>query len=190
MLISPRFSDRDWKGLSFTREEDWARGVEIFADRIRGRFLKIVESIEQLPFAGFAVLALDCLLVETLQQFRAGLDESPRGHNEAFFVEFLRSTGLGQSFVGRMPNLFYRQVRCGLLHQAEVKGSSRVVITGPLVRLAADGKGVIVNRRKFHGELVRTFDHYVTTLLNGSDTTLRQNFRRKMDYISQVPRTS
>jgi hypothetical protein len=44
----------------------------VLEDRLNARFVDAAEAIDQQDFAGFAVLALDCLLIETLQQFKAG----------------------------------------------------------------------------------------------------------------------
>lgn len=194
MRISPRYYDADWTALDLKTEKGWERGIEILEDRIRGRFLDMIGRIESAKFAGFAILALDCLLAETLQQFRDGLPESPsgRGANEAFFVRFLRTSRFRQFFDKHMASMFYKQIRCGILHQAEVKENSRVVTESdaPLVGLTDDGRGLVVNRRLFHQELVACFDDYVKDLRRTSNHRLRQKFKTKMDHISRVPAAS
>jgi hypothetical protein len=195
MRISPRYSDDDWKALDLAKEEGWQKGIDILEDRIRGRFLDMIARIQSAEFAGFAILALDCLLAETMQQFRDGLSESPsgRGANERFFVKFLRSTRFGRFFDDdQKAIMFYKQIRCGILHQAEVKASSLVVIDphAPLVRLTDDGKGLVINRWLFHQELAACFDEYVRDLRKQQNAALRQAFKTKMDYICRVPASS
>ncbi len=84
MYISPRYRVSDWKTLNLTTQSDWRRAVRILEDRLNARFFDAVEAIDQQDFAGFAVLALDCLLIETLQQFKEGADETPRRKGEQY----------------------------------------------------------------------------------------------------------
>jgi hypothetical protein len=177
----------NWRALQFHNEEDWNTGIEIFEDRIRGRFLKHIERIQGYEFAGFAVLALDCLLIEALMQFRAGT-EATQGKVATSFSRFLTETSFRDYFDPKTADLFYQQIRNGILHQAEVKATSLVRIDAnlDLVKLTEDKTGLIINRNKFHQQLVKVFEEYVTDLRNPSQGELRANFRKKMDYICRV----
>ena len=88
--------------------------------------------------------------------------------------------------------MFYKQIRCGILHQAEVKENSRVVIDSntPLAQTTQNGRGLVINRRLFHQELVASYDDYLADLRRPSNTRLRQRFRKKMDHICRVPAAS
>jgi len=190
MEISPRYNARNWTSLTFSAEEDWQKAVDIFEDRIRGRFLDIIACIESHAYAGFAVLALDCLLIETLQQFREGKHETPSGQAKQYFVRFLTQTSFGDFFSEETAVMFYKQFRCGILHQAEVKATSLVRRRQvPLVDFTDDRQGLIINRELFHRQLVIEFEHYVGQLRenNPLSKVMRQNFRKKMDYICRVP---
>lgn len=188
MRISPRYTVEDWKALDFSTEEGWQKAIEIFEDRIRGRFLKLISHIERCTYAGFAVLALDCLLIETLQQFRKGVPRTPSQQYDAFFVCFLTKTSFGSYFDEEMAKMFYKQIRCGILHQAEVEGNSRVLIREdiPLVKYTDDRKGLIINRKLFHQQLMREFEAYIARLREKSNQELRNRFKTKMDYICRV----
>jgi len=189
MKISPCYRAEDWIGLTFTTEQDWQKGVAIFVDRIQGRFLDEVACIEKNEFAGFAVLALDCLLIETLQQFREGVKETPARQAKNYFVRFLTQTSFNQWFDKDTACMFYKQIRCGILHQAETKGTSRVVIRSgvPLAGKTPDGQGLVINRRLFHAQLKKGFQEYANNLREGTDKELRKKFRRKMSYICNLP---
>lgn len=186
MQISPRFKASDWTSLDLTQESGWVKAAEIFEDRINGRFLEMVERIEDVKFSGFAALALDCLLIETLQQFIEGVDETPRGKAKQYFQKFLTSTHFGGGFDATTAAMFYEQFRCGILHQAEIKGSSKVWKVGRVAQFSADRKGLIVNHKTLHSKLRGAFADYVTELRRGSDPTLRDNFKKKMDFICRV----
>jgi hypothetical protein len=188
MHISPRFTVRDWERLTFETEQDWQTGIGIFEDRIRGRFLKFVDIIGKCEYSGFAVLALDCLLIETLQQFREGKDETPPGRSGCYFVHFLTETSFRCWFDECKATEFYKKIRCGILHQAEVKGNSRVRIDQdtPLLAWTEGKRGVIVNRKLFHEQLVRVFEEYLCRLRDPSNGEERSKFKKKMDYICRV----
>jgi len=182
MRISPKYTAEDWHRLTFTTEADWQVAVDIFRERIRERFLAPIRRIEKCDYAGFAVVALDCLLIEMLQQFREGSNRTPAGESKTFFVKFLTETSFGDYFDKRKAELFYRQIRCGILHQAELRGSSKVLIDDdlPLVKYSDDNKGLIVNRQLFHEQLVRVFEAYVADLLQPVNGDVRERFIKKM----------
>ncbi len=74
--------------------------------------------------------------------------------------------------------------RNGILHQAEIKGSSRILISKetPLVEVANDDNGLIINRYKFHEQLVKEFKDYIDKLKK-NNPDLRKKFKYKMDAI-------
>ena len=189
LRISPRHTVKDWGALDFSTEEEWRKAIGIFEDRIRGRFLEPISRIEEYTYAGFAVLALDCLLIEVLQQFREGVPRTPRGQSKAFFVHFLTKTSFGSYFTTKkMAEVFYHQIRCGILHEAEAEGSSKILIRRniPLVKYTEDGGGLVINRELFHQQLVWEFEAYIAKLREPSNQKLRGNFRAKMDHICRV----
>jgi len=194
MEIAPGFTDSDWKELTFKSERDWIRAVAALHKRLEERFLKPARSLLPFKRSGFAILALDSLLVETLQQFCEGVAETPHvvrnGRkvlaSEDYFKAFLTGPYFGPGFDDHTAALFYQTIRCGILHQAEVKGSSLVRRDRPLVSLSADRKGVIVNPVLFHKRVDAGFRKYLADLRKRTEGNLRRCFRDKMNYIAQV----
>lgn len=184
MKISPRYTVEDWKALTFSTKEEWQKAIDIFEDRIRGRFLEPISRMEEYVYAGFAILALDCLLIETLQQFREGKPQTQRGKSQEYFVRFLTETSFSEWFTKEMAKMFYEQIRCGILHQAEVGGSSRVLIRESisLANLTEDSRGLVINRKLFHQQLLKEFETYTSKLRDSSGQELWAKFKRKMDY--------
>jgi hypothetical protein len=186
MRISKSYSVQDWKALSFSDETDWQRAIGIFVDRIETRFLGFIRLIERREHSGFVVMALDCLLIETLEQFYKGVPETPFKKSKDYFMNFLTTSSFGKFFSQASAEVFYRQIRCGILHQAEIKGDSRILITRgkPLVTPSKHG-GLIINRKLFHGQLVKEYEDYVSRLRRNDppDQDLRSKFREKMNYI-------
>jgi len=188
MRISTKYTSADWKNLTFKNEDEWRTAVDIFKDRIKVRFIEPISRIESCDYAGFAVMALDCLLIEMLQQFRMGVYKTPTGQSKSFFVSFLTETAFGKYFDQRKAELFYRQIRCGILHQAELRGSSKVLTSNgiPLVSYSDDERGLIVNRKAFHRVLMKEFNNYIKALRDPSRTDVRELFLKKMMTICRT----
>lgn len=188
MRISRKYTVEDWKDLSFTSEADWTQAVAIFQDRLETRYLEHIRFILPRRTSGFAVLALDSALIETLEQFRRGEPETPWGEGRQYFESFLTQTAFSDHFDVELAGLFYRTIRCGLLHQSEAGGTSRIKRGGgyPLVAYTVDHAGVVINTRKFHDLLEHVIHEYATDLRNPTSATAREAFRRKMNYICQI----
>ncbi|MFO7905614.1 MAG: hypothetical protein R6U98_23335 [Pirellulaceae bacterium] len=166
--------------------------VAIFKDRLDGRFLEPIELIERDEkigeFAGFAIMALDCLLIETLNQFYQGCDETPDNHKRQFWKFFRASEHFKPNFTRRISDTFYSHVRCGLLHQAQTKNGTLIRVDQDVMVKPAPGglvNGIIVDRIRFHGALKKETSSYIHKLRTGgvSNGQLRQNFVKKMQFI-------
>lgn len=195
------WTEEDWSRA--VSNADWVTMVKIFKDRIQYRFLEQIEAIEKWSYSGFAMMALDCLLLETLAQFYAGLNSSDDARrlngdkmpNWEFYQQFLldKSFVLKNTFSGpdakEKARLFYQTIRCGILHQAETKGSSLIQIVNKRDRTVAlellpDRKGLIIYRQRFHELVVEEFVAYCDCLTNNSLVNYRGNFIQKMGYVS------
>ena len=195
-----------WKILTFTTENDWKTAIEIFEDRINYRYLEAIYTLQendnnyydqnsQRRF-GFSMMALDCLLIETLAQFYAGIPESPkgRGKNREFYSSFLcqASFALKKDFdTLDKANLFYDTIRCGILHQAETKKSSTIWFyesSKPNLPFepTPDGKGLKIYWSNFHQLVKDEFTTYCKCLKDDNPIGYRTSFKSKMDSICQV----
>ena len=197
-------------------ERDWQRAVSIFERRMRERFFLCIEELEKartqdyvtipdepnpdrhLPeeslTTGFAIMALCCLLIDTLQFFRAGAptwtppEKCPRpekcanpspGTGKAF-VRFLTEC---LSFEEKDAKEFYNGIRNGILHQAETRGwvirrdkpENRVV--------ACEVEPCILNRTLFCNALGTWFKCYVKQLRDPKEIDLRRHFAAGMKHV-------
>jgi hypothetical protein len=187
VLISRNYKAEDWKGLTFRTEEDWEKAVEIFLDRIQTRYIEHIDRIIGHHTSGFAVLALDCTLIETLEQFRRGKRKTPFKKGEAYFVAFLTGTSFRKHFGEDSAKMFYKQIRCGLLHQTEaqesqVKRNSKL----PMIAYTKGRNGLIVNAKPFHQEVKEVIRQYAGELRLPASKKARRAFRDKMDFICGV----
>lgn len=132
-------------------------------------------------------MAIDCLLIETLQQFIEGVSKTTDGKSECYFKKFLISY-FKENFDDEKAKMFYKQIRCGILHQAETKESSKIKISHelPIVKFTKEKDGLIINRKKFHEKLKKAIKSYIEQLKDKTNEPLRNNFRKKMDYICRI----
>ncbi len=188
MRISRNYSVQDWKRLRFASEADWEQAVAIFQDRLETRYLEHIRAILPRSTSGFAVLALDSALIETLEQFRRGKPKTPKRQGQQYFEAFLTQTAFSEHFDVALASVFYKTIRCGLLHQSEAEGTSRIKRAGgrPLVTYTVDHTGVVINTRRFHELLEQVIRDYAAQIRTPDSTIARDAFRRKMNYICRI----
>jgi hypothetical protein len=194
MHIAPEIHRDEWLKLDLddAGSLDWNRAIEIFAKRIQNRYLEPVDLLiiadeSRSPIErkfGFSIMAIDCLLIETLQSFRDGLINTKKKSKEMFKKYLSESEGFRDHFNEIHAEKFYYDVRCGILHQAEIMGPSLLWSVGPLKGEKADGTPHI-NRTQFHELLKEDFNRYCNELKNPANSELRKNFRLKMDFIAR-----
>lgn len=193
MKIAPGIDAADWKQLDLSTPEspDWNRGISILERRLKGRFTDPVEFLiadDQKRLAdrrrfGFAILAIDCMLVETLQAFREGLTDT-RGKSKELCTAFLTArASFKKFFTTELASRFYCEFRCGLVHNAQVFGSGRIWSVGPLLQL--DAERITINRTAFHQAVALEIQTYLEELRAASAKELRENFRAKMDFVAE-----
>lgn len=193
MKISSSDHSEDWWKLNLEDpgSEDWAKAIEIFACRIRERFIIPVAALiehektmeRDKRRCGFVIMAIDCLLIETLQAFRWGKLLSEYDPRETpLIIRFLQRSPHFQWAEWRSRR-FYNDYRNGILHQAETKGDSLIRSEGPLVIGEEEDNGLIINRTKFHELVSLALDDYIDELHDSGKSTLRANFRKKMNEV-------
>lgn len=187
MLISRNYKAEDWKALTFASEADWQKAVAIFLDRIETRYLEHIGRILGHRTSGFAALTLDCAVIETMEQFRRGEPKTPYGEGKKYFVSFLTETSFSPDVSKKQARIFYKNIRCGLLHQTEAEDSLvKRNDTRLLIAFTKDHKGVIVNAKIFHQHLKEVIREYADTLKDPKSKKEREAFRTKMNFICRL----
>lgn len=193
MEIAPGYTVADWKALQLDKPDspDWGKAVDMLEARIRRRFLDPVdvlieheERLERGTF-GFAILAIDCMVMETVQGFREGVVDH-QSRSGGLVEDFLTES---HGFRGNFPDnatakQFYKSYRCALLHSGQTDGDLRIQRKGPLVK--RENERIDINRTAFHEALKREVSRYLDELRSGSDHGLRDNFRAKMSAVCGI----
>src|SRR3990172_7794555 len=78
MKLSPRYTEKQWNA-AFDGPEDWDTGIDIVEDRIKGRWLDAADRLLGESQSGFAILTLDCIVLESLWGFMNGQAVPRRG---------------------------------------------------------------------------------------------------------------
>jgi hypothetical protein len=147
----------------------------------------IVERFDERYFApvmnpdskhGFTMLAVGCLVIEALESFYQGLEDTKGSSSKMFCDFFARDTPLKP--FGRVTT-FYSDIRCGILHQAEVRGGWRITRkqSAPLL----DEIGMVINAELFIQGLKNAVSAYARLLL--TDPQLWANFKNKMRKVCE-----
>lgn len=114
--------------------------------------------------SGFSMMASYCLLIETIEGFYRGW---PKSRNELAFLKFFTRDKNFQDFsVNDIPTQFYKNVRCGILHQGETSGGWLISRKSSDPLLSAASKKV--NANEFGEKLHKSLEDY-TNELKGSN---------------------
>ena len=203
MKISPKYKNEDWKKLNLTKKysRNWETGANIVQDRINGRYLIQIDVLENnlkpeiWEFSGFLIMAVDCMVIETLNQFFLGIEDTNnkyRGRSwESFRDFFNRSDYFKDYFNDNKAKIFYDHIRNGLLHQSQTKEKTLINIKEDemIKKVNQDdiNEGIIVNRKLFHKALLDEFKSYINNLKSKDSKydDMREKCIIKMNTICQ-----
>jgi len=148
MKIAGNLTISNWeklsKNLNCSSDDNWSDAFQYFEKRIKTRYINPIKSILEIGDnlgEGFAVVNLQCSLIETIESFINGCKSEYNttirktqwkkgatiifNSNKEIFISF---------FNNRTPfkelnidgGLFYQDVRCGLLHETQTKSNWKI----------------------------------------------------------------
>jgi len=193
MEIAKGIKATDYKKLDLSdyKNPDWDLAFGYLSQRLEDRYIEPAEVLRNAEQSlspskkkyGFTILAIDCLLCETLQCFYEGRIVS--NGSKAVFARFLmQRTNFSPFFTSKSEaEDFYTNFRCGILHQAQTQGKTKIYAVGSLIS-KHDGY-TIVNRERFHEYVKKEKQIYLDLLKARANTKLLRYFKTKMDAIAQ-----
>ena len=174
--------------------------VDVFEAQMRGWMLNQARALMVDQHAGFAIMTLATTYFEPLATYVRGIDSEGRS-KESFRFGFLyvfeevadqvQYSGASnpQAVVNEIADECYRELRCGLFHEAITK--SKVVLQrvpgGPSIQFQVDKASekvvrIIVDPWSFLPRVETHLADFVAKLRDPSETTLRANFETQWNY--------
>lgn len=215
------FSKTDWENLSRrldgNDENAWTEAIGVFERRMRERFFSSIDALfaadtkpDLLPpdstrsgdcIPGFSIVALCCLLIETLQGF---LEEAsaaapsvetctfPHGpcirptlSTNQQFKKFLRRRAFHGAFDDKIAGRFVNGIRNGILHEAETR-EWVIWRDEPADKIVdREQNGFALNRSLFYEAVKKEFESYLRELRDPGNQPLRKRFKKKMDDLAK-----
>lgn len=170
---------------------------DFYETRLNLRYLhpiKVLQDNGTFQGEGFAILAIQCSLIEFLESTEQGTNyryvrrgEELRAYeyksSQDIFVAFLKNrTPFSATFDEELARDFYIGVRCGLLHEARTKNGWRIWAKGP-AGIVANVNSRIVYRDNFQDALLAYIKSYGERLPR--ERPLQQAFIRKFDSLCE-----
>ncbi|HVS50853.1 MAG TPA: gamma-glutamylcyclotransferase family protein [Opitutaceae bacterium] len=170
----------------------WTEVIEAVRRRIDERYVAPVSELEQHDDkprderptrAGFAIVALDCLLIDTIQSFREGRSETAEKSPARSFEEFL-NTPRFSDFNNRDRGNFFQNVRNALLHNGETRSDWKIRI-GIDRMLKREGTTRLLNRKFFHAAVLEEWKTFCDAVA-ANDLPARAALIRRLDAMAGI----
>lgn len=201
---------------NYTYSSEWNEAIKLFKKRLDRKFFTPVQTIithQKLEGEGFAIVTVQCALIESLASFRTGEIHIVRRKatspnylydgSKKMFVDFLNSAEIfkdnfwevdknGRHIDNSPFNAedFYTKVRCGLMHEARTKGEWNINATKSDIKtnkifLEKSGTKIKIYRTILHYRLKEYVKSYLKDLQedNNKGEELRRYFARKLDHL-------
>lgn len=178
--------------------------IALIEHRLNHRYIRPLQNIPKEFKSGFLIMATSCLLIETLQTFYEGKNESTdenddkndksKGSEMAFIKFFEYNKNCFPGFRNCFPIkqektskgktkercTFYKTIRCGILHQAETIGY-RILRN---LSLLFDKDGGSINANEFLKAMEHCVSKYVNALRESKpDVLIWINAIKKVRFI-------
>ena len=221
MKIAGKLTIKDWIDLvggieedkvtiDYKSDEKWSLAFYFFEERIRTRYLNPIKAILEMGDnlgEGFAIVNLQCSLIEMIESFINGwiYSHKPRGwFKNGQKSEVINNACIFKSFFANRINIkdlkidggdFYESVRCALLHETQTKNNWKIK-KGIKDGTAFEEKDrfKIIYRENFQIDLETLIENYKISIVNGDDfdgisaCELRENFISKFNHICYASR--
>jgi hypothetical protein len=148
-------------------------------ERLSERYIRPVSACSK---NGFAMMACGCLLIETMESFYKGWKTTEKkGRGKQAVRQFFDRWNGFADFRGYEDD-FYKNVRCGILHQGETKRGWRITRDKAVPVFVRDHK--LINATKFMNRISSALGGYRNELRAAAwNQIIWRNFRQKMDSI-------
>lgn len=177
--LSKRVTVDDYK--QFEKHADKQAIAAFIVERFDERYFNPVMNSSSKH--GFTMMAVGCLVIEALESFRQGwldTDNSGKKQEEKVypFNKFFQQPSELSAF-NAISVEFYKNIRCGILHQSEARGGWRIRRSGVLLDL----ENKTINAELFIQALRNAVVEYACQLQ--TDPDLWENLKKKMKQVCE-----
>lgn len=157
------------------------KDVEVIIGFISQRFSeRYIEPMRVDPSKknGFTIMAISCLMIEALESIYQGWADTNGKSQLAFCNFFERNKNF--NFIKGYDEDFYKNVRCGILHQGETTKGWHIRRDGNIF----NSETKTINAKLFHDQVAVALVNYCKILeADDWDSEVWKNFRKKLDAI-------
>jgi hypothetical protein len=192
----------DWKNfrirlLDYSNREIWDNAFrDYFIERLKTRYfgpVRILQENGTYQGEGFSIVTIHCSIIEFIETtyqgviyryLRRGETLNPFEYNNScdIFLSFLTNRRPFSSYFNRaIAEDFYKNVRCGLLHEARTKDSWIIHAKSESYIILITSNEKIIYRDNFHKALEDYLNYYKDELL--SSDKRKEAFIRKFDSL-------
>jgi hypothetical protein len=208
--IAKNYTVGDWKilrkNLKFNNNLNWNEAIKIFQDRIDSRFLDPIEKIKhdgKNNGEGFSISLISVVLLEFIAAFELGkiyttnkLKLCPNEYSASsnLLKRFYSKSNVFKSRIKSSDDKdnFYKNIRCGLVHEARTKGSDVIISQGSSKNtnpeyfyFKVDGE-YRLNRDLLLQSIKEHIIEYRNIILQKADENYRKLFIMKIDEIARM----
>lgn len=191
-FISDEYTYEDYLNLNFkldSSKDVWEKAIDIFISRINSRYFYAIDKLmenkdryEMLKY-GFAIMTLQCSLIDTLAKFRYGSDKQSKR-----FQDFLKEYLIFGSNAEEIAKKFYKDIRCGLVHSGSTENKSGLTCDLPNLITILENGAISVDIFVMDRKLRKYFGEYLVKLKNQDEkyNELRKNFVCTMNRVCKA----
>jgi len=166
------------KLLKLIKDKNRNEIAEFVNERFSERYIKPIKNLNPNEKHGFSIMAVSCLMIESLESFKSGLKDT-KNKSKTTFIKFLTTEPEFKDFYGYEES-FYTDIRCGILHQSESTNGWKIVRKGKLF----DSQTKTINASRFLEKLEKTLNNYTTDLkLQNWSSNNWKNLIKKLNSI-------
>ena len=161
----------------FVAKQEAHKIIEFVKQRFTERYIEPMR-VEKEKKNGFTIMAVSCLMIESLESFYQGWADSNRKSQLAFCNFFDRNENF-LPFNGYSEE-FYKCVRCGILHQGETTKGWHIRRDGAVFQKSTK----TINAKLFHDEVEEALNNYCSALESSEwNSEIWKKLRQKMNKV-------